>query len=182
LDVSEAVVRDNRAVPQYKEWLIAIHIDRGHLFLSRGDDAEARVSFEQAAALAKELPEGHPVSFSYASIRRGLGKLLRKEGKKDKALEAFREAVEIGEKTPHFMDKPYSTYELACARDLCSALADEPKAKEDYAQQAIETLRQAVRGGWENVAWMDGDHDLDGLRGRKEFGELLDSLKQKQGR
>jgi serine/threonine-protein kinase len=181
LDVSEAVVRDNRAVPQYKEWLIAIHIDRGHLFLSTGDDAEAQVSFEQAQALAKELPEGRPVSFSYASIHRGLGKLLRKQGKNKDALEAFQKAVEMGEKAPHFMDKPYSTYELACARALYSALVAEPKAKEEYARQSVEALRQAVRGGWGNVAWMDDDHDLDALRGRPDFEKLLDDLKKKQG-
>jgi tetratricopeptide (TPR) repeat protein len=182
LDISEDLVQHNSSVVKYREWLIAIQIDRGHLFLSTGEDEEAKSSFEKALELGNKLPGGSPVNFSYASLQRGRGKLLRKQGKNDKALEVLQEAVKIGETNPHALDKPHSTYELACAQALCSALVDEPQPEERYAEQSIAALHQAVREGWGNVAWMDKDPDLDPLRGRKEFTSLLAELKKKHER
>jgi tetratricopeptide (TPR) repeat protein len=182
LDISAYLVQHNPSVVKYREWLIAIHIDCGHLFLSTGEDEEAKSSFEKALDLGNKLRGGPPVNFSYAFLQLGRGKLLRKQGKNDEALEVLREAVEIGEKNPFALDKPHSTYELACARALCSALAGEPKLEERYADQAITALHQAVREGWGNVAWMDKDPDLDALRGRKEFTSLLAELKKKHER
>jgi tetratricopeptide (TPR) repeat protein len=182
LDISEYLVQHNPSVVKYREWLIAIQIDRGHLFLSTGEDKEANSSFKKALDLATKLPDGPPDNFSYASLHLGRGRLLRKQRKNDDALKALQEAVKIGETNPFALDKPHSTYELACALALCSALVDEPEPKEHYAQQAIAALNKAVREGWGNVAWMEKDPDLDALRGRTEFTSLLADLKKKHER
>jgi serine/threonine-protein kinase len=114
LAVAEPLARENPAVILFWERLILFHIDLGHVLLHTGADADAQRSFDTAFELGKKLPSGSPREFSYAYIHRGLGKLLRKRGKSADALEALQKAVEIGEKTPGA--KPYSTYELACAR------------------------------------------------------------------
>jgi eukaryotic-like serine/threonine-protein kinase len=185
LEIAESLVSDNPAVTQYPERRVSFHIGRGHALLHLGADAEARRSFEAALKLGKELPPGPSPYFSYASVHHGLGKLLRKEGKTAEALAALQKAVEIGETNPGG-ERPYTTYELACARALCSAVLGEGKAelaaaeqaaKRRYADQAVEALRQAVDGGWENVAWMDKDPDLDALRGRPEFEKLMQDLR-----
>jgi hypothetical protein len=81
----------------------------------------------------------------------------------------------------------YSTYELACARALCStAIAEanpkppaaEQEAKRRYADQAMEALRQAVAEGWGNLPWMRKDPDLEALRG-PDFDKLLAGVEAK---
>jgi hypothetical protein len=40
-------------------------------------------------------------------------------------------------------------------------------------KRAIDTLRQAMAGGYENFGWMKHDSDLDALRDDPEFIELM---------
>jgi len=190
LDIGEPVARENPAVREYQEKRILFHIDLGYALLDTGRDAEAQRAFTTALELGQKLPEGPSMHVSYASIHRGLGKVLRKQGQTTAALEALQKAVQIGETNPGGQ-KPFITYELACARALCSAVLGEGKAeltaaeqaaKRRYADQAIEALRQAVAEGWGNVAWMKKDRDLDALGDRADFRKLLAELEQKQGR
>jgi serine/threonine-protein kinase len=185
LDLGEALARENPAVREYQDKRILFHIDLGHALLGAGEDAEAQRLFARALELGQQLPEGRSMQFSSGSIHRGLGKLLRKQGRTAGALEALQQAVRIGETNPGGQ-KPFSTYELACARALCSAVVGEGKsevtpaeraAKRRYADEALAALRQAVAEGWASVAWMDRDPDLDALRGRPEFERLMRDLR-----
>ncbi|MFL5244808.1 MAG: protein kinase domain-containing protein [Gemmataceae bacterium] len=177
LVVAEALARENPAVIEFQERLVLYHIDLGHLLLHAGQDDKAQKSFEAAMELGQKRRDVPPVDFSYAPIYRGLGKLLRNKGQNARALESLQKAVQIGE-TNAWGEKPFSTYELACARALCSALIGERKTelareektnKRRYADQAMEALRQAVGEGWANAAWMKKDPDLDALRDRPDF-------------
>ena len=183
LGVAEPLARENPAVIDYREAVIAIHNDFGHLQLRAGRDAEAARSFETALELAKKLPRGTPNQFSLAYIYRGVAKLRRKEQQTAAALEALQEAVRIGETNPG--EKPYSTYELACARALCSTVCVEGQsertavklaASRRYADGAMDALRQAVADGWKNVTWMRADPDLDPLRSRDDFKAVMAEL------
>jgi serine/threonine-protein kinase len=190
LDVAEPLTHDNPEVSEYKERLILYHIGLAAVLLATGQDAEGRHSLEVALELGKTLPEGTPRWFSYASIHRSLGKLLRRQGQTTAALDALKRAAHIGETDPGG-EKPQTTYELACACALCSAVVGEGKAeltsaeqeaKENYAKQAMEALRHAVAEGWENVPWMKIDPDLDALRARADFQQLLTELEKNQER
>jgi serine/threonine-protein kinase len=190
LDVGERVARENPAVREYQEKRILFLIDLGYALLGNGQDAEAQRTFAAALELDKKRPEGPSMHVSRASIHRGLGKVLRKQGKTAAALEALQKAVQIGETNPGGQ-KPFTTYELACARALCSAVlgegkakltAEEQEAKSRYADQAMEALGQAVAEGWGNVPWMKIDRDLDALRDRPDFRKLLVDLEEKQAR
>jgi tetratricopeptide (TPR) repeat protein len=184
LAISAPLAQDNPAVIEYQERRISNHIVLGHVLLARGQDAEAQHSFQTALELGNKLSGGTPNYFSYASIHRGLGKLYRKQGQTAAALEALQKAVHIGETNPGG-EKPYTTYEIVCALALCSIVVGEGKAeftaaeqasKRRYAERAMETLKQAIAEGWENVTWMNQDPDLDALRDRDDFKTLLAEL------
>lgn len=186
LAVAEPLARDNPARVDCQEIVIAILNDFGHLLLMISDDAEAGRCFEDARERTKKLPDIPRTYSSPDDTFRGLGKLHRKQGRTADALNALKEAVRIGETSPG--EPPYSTYGLACARALCSAAVGEGKAvptaeeqatKQRYADQAMEALRQAVAGGWENLPWMKIDPDLDSLRSRDDFQVLIRSLEDK---
>jgi serine/threonine-protein kinase len=190
VSIAQRVSRENPAVVQFLERAVVHHIDLGHALLHVGRDAEAQRCFEEALERGKKLPPGTPAFFSYASIHRGFGKILRKQGKTAETLGAFQKAVQIAEANPDegVLNKPLTTYELACARALCSAVIGEGKAeltpaeqeaKRRYAVQAMEALRQAAKEGWENVAWMRKDPDLHALQGRDDFEKLLAGLEKK---
>jgi serine/threonine-protein kinase len=184
LDVGESLARENPAVREYQDKRILFHVDLGYALLGTGQDAEAQRTFAKALELARQLPEGPSMHVSHASIHRGLGKVLRKQGQTAAALKALQTAARTGETNPGGQ-KPFTTYELACARALCSAMVGEGKseltpaeraAKRRYADEALAALQQAIAEGWANVAWTDKDPDLDVLRGRPEFERLMRDL------
>jgi hypothetical protein len=43
----------------------------------------------------------------------------------------------------------------------------------------MKALRQAVDGGYRDLAWIDIDHDLDPLRSRDDFKALIAEIKAK---
>jgi hypothetical protein len=52
---------------------------------------------------------------------------------------------------------------------------------EQYARRAVALLRQAVQKGYKDVTHMTKDPDLDALRARDDFKELLAQLELKVG-
>jgi tetratricopeptide (TPR) repeat protein len=67
-------------------------------------------------------------------------------------------------------------YDFACVYALASA--KNADRKQAYADRALELLRRAVQAGWNNAALMRKDTDLDPLRGREDFRELLRKLEK----
>jgi hypothetical protein len=66
-------------------------------------------------------------------------------------------------------------YDAACYRAvLAGLLAGDPAAAE--ADKAMDWLRKAVAAGYSNRPHIDGDTDLDALRGRADFRALVGSL------
>jgi tetratricopeptide (TPR) repeat protein len=88
---------------------------------------------------------------------------------------------------------PSDTYDAACSVANCIGIAqrhawlDAAQRKEAvqfYSERAMELLRDAVAKGWKDVAQMKKDTDLDGLRPRDDFQQLLGELErgEKRGR
>jgi serine/threonine protein kinase/tetratricopeptide (TPR) repeat protein len=80
-------------------------------------------------------------------------------------------------------------YDLACVYGLCaSAYGKDPKLPSSerhgrangYATQAVEFLRQAIAKGYKNVDGIKTDSDLDCLRGRDDFKQLIAGLSTKK--
>jgi hypothetical protein len=80
-------------------------------------------------------------------------------------------------------------YNAACRLALCGPLAEkddkllDAKRKElaqSYGDRAMAMLRQAVKNGYKDVTHMKKDTDLDSLRQREDFQQLLRELEAKQ--
>src|SRR5262249_1013067 len=70
-------------------------------------------------------------------------------------------------------------YDAACVCALASAsVKGDTKLAEQYASRAVQLLRQAVAKGFNDVAHMKKDPDLDGLRGRDACKKLMAELEQ----
>jgi hypothetical protein len=76
--------------------------------------------------------------------------------------------------------------EDACYLARCVSLAEKDKQLSDaqgkaltqsYAAKAMAALLQAVRNGFQDVAHMQKETDLDALRGRGDFKKLLGELR-----
>ncbi len=89
----------------------------------------------------------------------------------------FREAIKLlkGSASPAAVD----IYDLACCQSLLSGVASEAGSGltaadgEAEADQAILSLRQAVAAGWQRLAHMRSDTDLDPIRSRRDYQMLL---------
>jgi tetratricopeptide (TPR) repeat protein len=85
--------------------------------------------------------------------------------------EATAEVAELS-KTPNWNAGQW--YDFACVYAVASAkIADK---KQEYADRAMELLRRAVQAGYRDAAHVKQDSDLDSLRGRDDFQQLLAEL------
>jgi serine/threonine protein kinase len=74
-------------------------------------------------------------------------------------------------------DEPLQLYKAACLYALCAASAREAKnaaaGPEQLCDEAMELLKRAVAKGFKNTAQMKQDRDLDALREREDFKQLV---------
>jgi serine/threonine protein kinase/tetratricopeptide (TPR) repeat protein len=68
-------------------------------------------------------------------------------------------------------------YDFACVYALASG--KEKDKQTEYADRAIELLRKAIRAGYKDVAHMKVDTDLEPLRDREDFKQLIADLEKK---
>lgn len=81
----------------------------------------------------------------------------------------------------HWADNRYILYFCACVHTLAAgAVKGDASLADRYAVRAVALLRQSVAAGYSNGRQMRKDSDLDALRGRRYFGELLKKLDAKK--
>jgi hypothetical protein len=80
-------------------------------------------------------------------------------------------------------------YDAACLRAVCAAvIPEDPKTPagdaarlaQEQADMAMAWLHKAVAAGFSNASHMKQDRDLDALRGREDFKQLLAELELKK--
>jgi tetratricopeptide (TPR) repeat protein len=182
----EGLGRDYPTHTEYRERLGDCLEGQGVLRRRIGDPA-ASGSFEQSLAIREALAGHDPASISYQdALGRGylqLAVVRAAAGRTDEALVLIRNAERIAERSPDV--SPLTLYNLACAYAQCGAGgpaggrergAAGRSAGEEYADRAMELLRRAVAAGYANVALIRRDLDLDSLRTRRDFRELLMDL------
>ena len=69
-------------------------------------------------------------------------------------------------------------YDFACIYAV--AAGQDAAKKAEYADRAMELLQRAVKAGYKDAAHIKTDGDLDPLRGRADFKQLLATLEGKQ--
>jgi serine/threonine protein kinase/tetratricopeptide (TPR) repeat protein len=142
--------------------------------------AEAAALFRQAADYQLEAAFKEPRQPLHRKVLdryfADLGRLQRELGR---PADAARTALE---RQQHGRDNPDLLCESAVELSLCAALvgrgkseltAAERSERQQYADQAMEALRLAVRKGFHNVNRLRYDPGLIPLRSRRDFKEVL---------
>jgi tetratricopeptide (TPR) repeat protein len=108
-------------------------------------------------------------------VRAGRARTLASMGRHDQALADLDEVLS-GKATSE-----QALYDGACAYALSAAARpSETQKAEHNAMQAVELLRRAVENGYRNLPHVERDNDLDSLRDRADFKELLSELHRKR--
>jgi hypothetical protein len=101
-------------------------------------------------------------------------------------LERHAEAVRAArDYAREFPDDPEVAYDAACCIARCVPLAErDPKLSaeerqetaDEYGRMAAQQLREAVQAGYRDARHMQANGDLDPLRGRQDFRDLMSDL------
>jgi eukaryotic-like serine/threonine-protein kinase len=68
-------------------------------------------------------------------------------------------------------------YDMACVCALSAgAVKEQAKLQERYGARAVDLLRQAIAKGFRNVQQINKDSDLDAVRRREDFKQLIAEL------
>jgi serine/threonine-protein kinase len=180
---------ENPTVEGYQGQLISCHREIGRALRRQGRLAEAEQHLKQAKSGMEGLMTGHENEPGYrrtfAYIDRELGWIARMQDRPAEALHNFESARVLDAKEAE--TSVGAVYDLACDWAVCIPLVGWNKDDEDLTEaeraerqrlgdEAMKALRQAVAGGWTSHDHLTKDEDLDGLRSRADFQELLRSL------
>jgi TolB-like protein/tetratricopeptide (TPR) repeat protein len=142
-----------RRVIDIKPGFYAAYADLAQTCMGLGRTAEADVASEQLLALLPNYllqnPDDSRARMYYAIT-------LAERGRKEEAIREGAAALELSPGDPMML------YNCAC---LYARLGETGRA--------VDTLRQAMSGGYENFGWMKHDPDLDSLREDPGFIELM---------
>jgi serine/threonine-protein kinase len=141
---------------------------------------EALAGFRQAVTHQRRARKRAPDNSEFRDLLglhlTALAQLLRAAKKPAEAA-----AVTL-ERRPLAGKDPAALYNVACELALCAALAAEGSpARARYADQAVETLRLAVRSGYKDAKHMRADADLKALRSHDGFRKLLAEMTRARG-
>jgi predicted RNA-binding protein YlqC (UPF0109 family) len=186
--IMDRIVAENPAVTEFRRVQATANAELGQLLIDH-DEIDAALNAmtkarDQTETVTRQNPKDVRNLNTLASIHRGIGKVLAKQGKTAEALRSLREAIKIGERiTP---EDNLFTYDLACGLAVYGEVAgqdrsipaqDSNKNSRDNADKAMVVLRQAVERGWRNADWTERDPELTSLRGRADFQALLKTLR-----
>jgi serine/threonine protein kinase len=181
--VLEELVRDFPEVPEYRSELGGTLNDLGALLRERGELAEARRLLEQAIVHQKaalQSDQRHPTYRQFlVNHYWQLAMALVQSGDHRAAAETARELALVSPKAPT------PAYEAAGILARCMPLADRDtklsaeqrkQLARSYGDRAIESLREAVRRGFQDAERLKKDRDLEPLRSRDDFKTLVNEL------
>ena len=141
-----------RKVTQLAPNFYTAYTDLRQAYLVQGLKAEAAAVHDKLRELLPlhllRNPDDARARLFYAGV-------LNDDKRRDEALVELRKAAEVG------ADDPLILYNLTC---LYTNFGDKPRA--------LDTLREAIRAGYEDFGWMLHDPDLAPLREDPAFGEL----------
>jgi serine/threonine-protein kinase len=187
VDLFEKRTAEFPDLPAYRSDLGGLLSDRAMVFQGVGDHARARLLLEQAiehqrAALRADAK--HPTFLRFLGIHYHFLAV---------SLAALGEHAELARMAAEFArdcaQEKNSVYNAACYLARCVPLAEKdaklPEAQRQelarsYADRALDTLRRAVQSGYKDVARIKKDPDLDPLRRRPDFQQLLQDLEKEK--
>jgi serine/threonine-protein kinase len=185
LALCERLAQEHSAVPDNRNALAGAMVNLAQLLRDRQDLGGARRVLEQAQdhhqAALRANPNNPTYRLFYRNNRWVLADTLVGLGDHAAAAEAAAQWAQAA------VDPAGDEYNAACFLARCVPLAEKdatlPEARRQelahsYADRAVDTLRQAVKNGFKDAAHLKKDPDLDPLRQRADFQQLLQDLEK----
>ncbi len=190
VEIMSRVVFENPAVTEFRRVLATSAAELGQCLIDHDELDAGLLAFAKARDQAETVRRTNPNDVrnlnSLASIHRGIGKTLAKQGRTDDALASLHEAIVLGERIAS--EDNLFTYDLACGLALYGEVAGRDKSapneelskkSRQYSDKSMAVLQQAVDRGWRQAEWMERDPELGSLRSRPDFQALIGRLRQK---
>jgi hypothetical protein len=158
----------------------------GRIRLRSGRPAEAAEPLEQSVESFEVLARDDPSKFRVDLAQSLLLLASQRMGadRSGEALTSIRRAEEMLDQSSSA--SPWALYRLACAYSRLSAegggAAPAPDDREAHAARGMEVLHRAVSAGFVDVGRLARDPDLDPLRSRPDFQDLMAGLASLAGR
>ncbi len=188
--IREKLVRDNPGTTNFDKDLAWSYSQFGSLQVTSGELADASRLYQQALSMAEKLAVRNPgdtqIQYILSASHAGTAKVQKKRGQTVEALKSFQQALAILAKLP--LDHLGVAYDQACWRALCSTLVGEGRSqltaaqqarRQQYADQAMEALRQAVASGNCSLHDLRSEPDIEALRSRADFQKLLHEVEER---
>jgi tetratricopeptide (TPR) repeat protein len=189
LTIHQALAADFPSVPDYHNAAAGTMVNLGRVLRTLGDPHAARQLLDEAVphheAALKTNPR-HPVYRTfYRNNRWRLAETLL--DLKDHAAAAET----AGQFLQAAVDPPRDSFTTACLLAGCVRLAERDLLLSEvqrqdlataYGDRTLAALKQAIDKGFKDVARMSKSPELEPLRSRKDFKELLAELEAKESR
>jgi serine/threonine protein kinase/tetratricopeptide (TPR) repeat protein len=160
----EKLAVDFPLIPDYRRELAACHQNLGLLFAQMDKQAEAVREYRKELSIREQLAAEFPDVTRY---RLGCAECLIRLGQPAEA------AAAIDAVLPR-LKEPGELYDAACFLSQASAATkDDTSAADRHAARAVAVLRQALKHGYADIAHLLKDSDLDPLRRRGDYMNLL---------
>jgi hypothetical protein len=183
VQLAEDLVRERPGNPQFMITLGEASAGLGRFLLEQGQPKEAvpllQQAVEQQSATAHERGDDAAWRRHLSTYQLRLAVALGKSGQTAAALESLQAARATLEGIARRTAR--DSYDLACIAAQTSVVLGQQQSGlgEAEAVRATEALRQAIAAGYRDVSHLENDADLDPLRTRKDFQQLVAELKQK---
>jgi serine/threonine-protein kinase len=179
IELAEGMLADDPS-SEDQSLLVAGLTQRGNLLFEEGraDDALPllRRALEVNEINARKHPEMVYHQLNLSNALRGVGRAEAAIGHAAEALAAYERTRKI--EAAFAATYPGSRYNLVCTLALMVRVVP-PERRETIALEAIAELQKTLAAGYSNVTNIATDRDLDALRDRKDFQQLMKKLKEK---
>lgn len=158
-----AVYQKDRQSAMARQALRNSHWGRAKAYDRLEKFAEAVKDWDKVIALTpKETQPRYQVAHAISQVKAG------------RVAEAVAEVTAL--LTPDRAWPVHRWYECACVYAIASSKSTDQKQK--YADRAMELLQRAIKGGYKDAAQLRTDADLNALRERSDFKQLLEGLEK----
>jgi serine/threonine-protein kinase len=187
LAIREKAVRSFPAIPLYRQELAAsLQILADFLVQNGSNLTEARQLAELAVSYRQALLQAHPQD---PNNRRGLREVYSLHAETLVRLGEHAAAAQTALQLPLlYPDSWQERLSAGWFLARCVPLADKDEslsasqrdtARQNYADRAVQLLREAVQRGYKDLAYLQKDPNLQPLRSRKDFQRLLADVEAK---
>jgi serine/threonine-protein kinase len=172
-EIFERLARENPSVPTYQNDVGDTLNYVAEIEIRQGKWHEARKRLDAAIERQRAALSLSPLQSPYQRALRldlfNLAKVYQALNQPTDALRVIRELAKLSR------DDPTHLYGVACAQALCVPLVHREQQRA-LADEAVQTLKQAILAGWSDAGWASRDPDLAPLHARTDFRRLIVDL------